>query len=262
MLQRWDLLGRALLIGVFAVSGFLALLGTPPAAQAAGCTQTTVQIPTFELVGPNTYQGAGTTQFTCTGDTITSVTANWLFATEGTCAGGGNPCAAVGDTDNEGPRDTTQFSFSFQVFSGAASGNSCSGASLAGPTTVTGGTVATTGPLTTTNDGTFCVQFVSSDPTLTTIANNHPGAFEVDVVDYGEFDSTLHLGSGVQQPGPNGNADAFISGTFTTTSTTGVTTGATTGATPELDSVVLFGVGVLALSGYGLYQRRRRVLAD
>ncbi len=46
----------------------------------------------------------------------------------------------------------------------------------------------------------------------------------------------------------------------TTTSTTSSTTGSgptTTGATPELDSIVLFGVGVLALSGFGLYQRRR-----
>jgi len=43
--------------------------------------------------------------------------------------------------------------------------------------------------------------------------------------------------------------------TSTTTSPTGAT--ATTGATPELDSIVLFGVGALALSGFGIYQRRR-----
>jgi hypothetical protein len=48
--------------------------------------------------------------------------------------------------------------------------------------------------------------------------------------------------------------------TTTTTSTTTSTTGETTTApTPELDSVVLFGAGVLALGGYGLYQRRRNV---
>ena len=29
-----------------------------------------------------------------------------------------------------------------------------------------------------------------------------------------------------------------------------------TPATPELDSLVLFGAGALALSGYGLYRRR------
>jgi hypothetical protein len=48
--------------------------------------------------------------------------------------------------------------------------------------------------------------------------------------------------------------------TTTSTSTSTSTTGATTTApTPELDSVVLFGAGVLALGGYGLYQRRRNV---
>jgi hypothetical protein len=52
--------------------------------------------------------------------------------------------------------------------------------------------------------------------------------------------------------------DTGPGGTTTTSTTTTSPTGATqTGATPEMDSIVLFGVGVLALSGFGLYQRRR-----
>jgi hypothetical protein len=46
-------------------------------------------------------------------------------------------------------------------------------------------------------------------------------------------------------------------GTTTTTTTTGTTGTTGPGATPELDSFVLFGVGVLGMAGYALYKRRR-----
>jgi len=57
------------------------------------------------------------------------------------------------------------------------------------------------------------------------------------------------------------NTGPSITTTTSTSTTTTTTSGpsTTTGATPELDSVVLFGAGVLALGGYGLYQRRRNV---
>jgi len=66
-----------------------------------------------------------------------------------------------------------------------------------------------------------------------------------------------------QSPQQDCGGISFIqinTGTVTTT-TTGTTTTTTTttspGATPELDSFVLFGVGVLGMAGYALYKRRR-----
>jgi hypothetical protein len=237
---------RLLALGLFALSGIFAALGPPTSAQA-GCTQTTVTIPTFQLVGSGTYQGAGSTLFTCTGDTINSAAAQWQFATEGTCNATPTACetpGGAGDSDNENSADNTQFSFTFQLFSGNTSdGVHCTGgSSLLGPTNVPAGTVVKTGQVSTPTDGRYCIQFVSSDPALTGIATAHPGQFEIDVIDYGDFNSCLTLASGgACQNGPNGNGDAFISA-----------------ATPELDSIVLFGAGLVGLVGFGAYQRRKK----
>jgi hypothetical protein len=241
---------RLLALGMFALSGIFAALGPPTSAQAQ-CSPNTITIPTFKLVGPGTYQGAGTTTFNCGGQTVTGSTVTWEFGTEGS-----NALPGITDQDATADActvispscpsitDKSPFSFQATIFAGATpDGISCPGSPLPG-----GGPLTVTPPATqsatvnNTTSGTYCIRFVSSDPLLSAIAAAHPGVSEIDVIDYGELNSLLNLQGGGSAFGANGDADAFISA-----------------AVPELDSVMLFGAGFVGLVGFGWYQRRKKV---